>query len=45
MKVHSVFHATLLSHTASDPLPDQRQEPRESVIAENGERSWYELQA
>ena len=41
MKVHPVFHATLLSHTASDPLPGQRQEPREPVVAENGERSWY----
>ena len=41
MKVHPVFHATLLSHTANDPLPGQRQEPREPVVAENGERSWY----
>ena len=37
MKVHSVFHVTLLSHVATDPLPGQRQEPREPVIAENGE--------
>ena len=27
MKVHPVFHATLLSHVATDPLPGQRQEP------------------
>lgn len=41
MKVHPVFHATLLSHVANDPLPGQRQEPREPVVAENGERAWY----
>ena len=41
MKVHPVFHASLLSHAAQDPLPGQRQEPRDPVIAENGERSWY----
>ena len=27
MKVHSVFHATLLSHVATDPLSGQCQEP------------------
>ena len=41
MKVHSVFHITLLSHVATDPLPDQRQKPCEPVIAENGEWAWY----
>ena len=41
MKVHPVFHATLLSHVATDPLPGQRQEPREPIFAENGERAWY----
>ena len=41
MKVHPVFHVTLLSHVATDPLPGQRQEPREPVIAENGEWAWY----
>ena len=41
MKVHPVFHASLLSHVATDPLPGQRQEPREPVVAENGERAWY----
>ena len=41
MKVHPVFHANLLSHVATDPLPGQRQEPRAPVVAENGERSWY----
>ena len=41
MKVHPVFHVTLLSHVATDPLPGQRQEPWEPVIAENSERAWY----
>ena len=41
MKVYPVFHVTLLSHVATDPLPGQRQEPHEPVIAENGERAWY----
>ena len=41
IKVHSVFHVTLLSHVITDPLPGQRQEPREPVIAENDERAWY----
>ena len=41
MKIHPVFHASLLSHVAQDPLPGQRQEPREPVVAENGERAWY----
>ena len=37
MKVHSVFHVTLLSHVVTDPLSGQRQEPHEPVIAENDE--------
>ena len=41
MKVHSVFYVTLLSHVVTDPLPGQRQEPHEPVIAENGEWAWY----
>ena len=41
MKVHSVFHITLLSHVATDPLPGQRQEPWEPVVAENSEWAWY----
>ena len=35
MKVYSVFHVTLLSYVITDSLSDQRQESRESVIAEN----------
>ena len=41
MKVHSVFHVTLLSHVATDSLSDQCQEPWEPVITENSERAWY----
>ena len=41
MKVHPVFHTTLLSHVATDPLPGQRQEPWEPIVTENGERAWY----
>ena len=35
MKVHSVFHVTLLSQMANDSLSDQRQESHDLVIAEN----------
>ncbi|SLM33367.1 hypothetical protein LPUS_01849 [Lasallia pustulata] len=41
MKVHPVFHANLLSHTATDPLPGQHQVCQEPVFAENGQRAWY----
>ena len=41
MKIHSVFHVTLLSHVATDPLSGQCQEPQESVVTENSERVWY----
>ncbi len=41
MKIHSVFHVTLLSHIASDFLSSQRQKPRELVVVENDERFWY----
>ena len=37
MKVHSVFHITLLSHVTTDSLSDQCQEPWESVVTENSE--------
>ncbi len=41
MKIHSVFHVTLLSHVTIDSLLDQRQESRELVVTENNERAWY----
>ena len=41
MKIHPIFHASLLQHAATDPLPGQRQEPRDPVVAEDGQREWY----
>ena len=41
MKIHSVFHITLLSYMATDPLSGQCQELWEPVITENSERAWY----
>ncbi len=41
IKVHSVFHATLLSHIANDSLSSQRQKSQELIIIENDERFWY----
>jgi len=41
MKIHSIFHVTLLSHIASDFLSSQRQKSWELVIIENDERFWY----
>jgi len=41
MKIHSVFHAILLSHIASDSLSSQRQKPRELIVIKNDERFWY----
>ena len=41
IKIHSVFHAFLLSHVATNPLPGQQQEPWEPIIAENGNQAWY----
>ena len=40
MKIHSVFHVSLLSHIATDPLPGQQQEPQEPIVAENGNQFW-----
>ena len=36
MKVYPIFYTSLLNHVAQDPLPGQRQEPREPVVAEDG---------
>ena len=41
MKIYSVFYAFLLNHIATDPLPDQWQEPWEPVVTENGNWAWY----
>ena len=41
IKVHSVFHITLLSHVTTDSLSGQCQEPWEPVVTENSERAWY----
>ncbi len=41
MKVHSVFHAILLSHIANNLLSSQRQKSWELIIIKNDERFWY----
>ncbi len=41
MKIHSVFHVTLLSHIANDFLSNQHQKFWELIIVENDERFWY----
>ena len=41
MKVHSVFHITLLSYVTTDSLSGQCQEPWEPVVTENSEWAWY----
>ena len=41
MKIHSVFHVSLLSHIVTDLLPDQQQEPWEPIITENDNQAWY----
>ncbi len=41
MKIHSVFHVTLLSHIANDFLLSQRQKLQELIVIKNDERFWY----
>ncbi len=41
MKIHSIFHVTLLNHIASDFLLSQRQKFQELIIIKNDERFWY----
>ena len=40
MKVHPVFHISLLEPAATDPLPDQVQPPPPPVIVEEEEPEW-----
>ena len=41
LKIHSIFHITLLNHIVIDSLSNQILESRESLIVENDERIWY----
>ena len=41
LKIHSIFHITLLNHIVIDSLSNQILESRESLIVENDERVWY----
>ncbi len=41
MKIHSVFHVTLLSHIMNDFLSNQHQKSQELIIVKNDERFWY----
>ncbi len=41
MKIHLIFHVTLLNHIASDFLLNQRQKSWEFIIIKNDERFWY----
>jgi hypothetical protein len=39
MKVHLVFHTTLVSHIVINSLLKQRQESNKFIVVKNGERS------
>jgi len=41
MKIHSIFHVTLLNHITSDFLSSQHQKSWELIIIKNDERFWY----
>ena len=41
MKIHSVFHVFLLSHIATDFLPDQQQKPQKPVVTKKNNQIWY----
>ncbi len=41
MKIHSIFHVTLLNHIASDLLSNQRQKSWELIVIKNDKRFWY----
>ncbi len=41
MKIHSIFHVTLLNHITSDFLSNQHQKSQELIIVKNNERFWY----
>ncbi len=41
MKIHSVFHVTLLNYITSDFLLNQRQKSQELIVIKNDKRFWY----
>ena len=43
MKIHQLFHVSLLEPTASDPLPEQLQPPPPPMIIEDSDKTEYEV--
>jgi len=41
MKIHLIFHVTLLNHIASDLFSSQRQKSWELIVIKNDKRFWY----